>query len=326
MAVLNEFHGIDKSIFLNLMDMGDLFKMTFTTAPSEVIRIEKLKMKKFIDYHSDLNCVGLQIARDGTLLIIETHENEEEILRPLAKRDWTIRMIRKNGIDSVVLKDVTIIPSMVDIFTDGTLLIVQSRCPYRNGNPVKNAKIYNVNSELLDEFTLGDGINHIQIDENDTIWVGYFDEGVYGNYGWHEPIGSDGVIAFSKKGEKLWRARDYHIDDCYALNVVSSKEVYFYYYADFKLVKLTDMKEEICYQVEGDDTLEQFVFDEAGLIGEIDLYTMMRFQIEGQSVVPKEELQLTDEQGNPLPNPGLRLFRGNLIYAFGEDGIYMKEL
>ena len=34
------------------------------------------------------------------------------------------------------------------------------------------------------------------------VWVGYFDEGIYGNYGWgraesEEPVGAYGIVRFS---------------------------------------------------------------------------------------------------------------------------------
>lgn len=289
-----------------------------------MIKIENLILHKFINYNSHLNLVSFQIARDGTLLLIETNADEEDFLQPRSKRDWIIRLINEKGIQTVELKDVTIIPNLIDIFTDGSLLIAQSWCPKRGDYIVKNAKRYNLKNELLDEFTLGNGINFLQIDDTDTIWVGYSDEGVFGNRGWDKPMGRDGLIAYSKNGKKLWGAKHYAIADCYALNVINSKEVYFYYYADYKLVKLTDMKESACFQVEGEDTLEQFAFDEKGLIGEIDLFTMMRFQIQGNSIIPKEELQLTDEKGNPLT--GTRLLRGNRIYVIEEEGIFLRKL
>lgn len=80
----------------------------------------------------------------------------------------------------------------MDLFSDGTLLIVQGRC-LKDGNYFeRNARRYNRDGQLIDAFTLGDGINHVQIDDNDTIWLGYFDECVFGNFGWEQPMGNDG--------------------------------------------------------------------------------------------------------------------------------------
>lgn len=73
------------------------------------------------------------------------------------------------------------------------------------------------------EFLLGDGISHVQSDANGNIWTGYFDEGVFGNYGWATPAGAAGLSCFTKSGEKIWGyeapAGFDQIDDCDALNV-----------------------------------------------------------------------------------------------------------
>ncbi|MDQ0229206.1 hypothetical protein J2S19_000456 [Metabacillus malikii] len=110
--------------------------------------------------------------------------------------------------------------------------------------------------------------------------------------------------------------------DCYALNVVSSKEVYFYYYDDSFLVQLNEMNEAIRYRIEG-DTISQFIFDKTGLIGQIDMYTIKRFRIRNRTIIPKEKIQLTDENGKPIKGP--IFMRGSFIYAYGKDGIYKRD-
>lgn len=41
-----------------------------------------------------------------------------------------------------------------------------------------------------------------------TIWAGYFDEGVVGNFGWGGPgptrLGADGIGAWSSELKKVW--------------------------------------------------------------------------------------------------------------------------
>src|SRR5262249_4405358 len=84
------------------------------------------------------------------------------------------------------------------------------------------------------------------IDARDRIWVGYYDEGVYGNFGWGNaqgsaPIGAAGLLCFDRSGKKIWEydaPEDVGtIDDCYALNV-SSSGVWAYHYSDFPLVRV----------------------------------------------------------------------------------------
>ena len=53
---------------------------------------------------------------------------------------------------------------------------------------------------VVAEGTLGDGINHLLTTPSGAIWVGYFDEGVFGSFGWGgpgpPPIGQPGIVQF----------------------------------------------------------------------------------------------------------------------------------
>ena len=130
----------------------------------------------------------------------------------------------------------------IEMLPDGEILVVASRC-FRNpdGSHEMNAKVYGTDGKQNREFLLGDGINHIQTDAEGRIWVGYFDEGIFGNFGWQYaggPFGAAGLSCFAKSGQKMW---DYeppegfdHISDCYALNV-SSSGVWSHYYQDFPI-------------------------------------------------------------------------------------------
>jgi hypothetical protein len=130
----------------------------------------------------------------------------------------------------------------VEVLPGDEILVVAPRC-YRNpdGSHEMNGKVYNLDGRQSREFLLGDGINHVQTDAEGRIWVGYFDEGIFGNFGWQSaggPFGAAGLSCFTKSGEKIW---DYvppegfdHIADCYALNVCSGG-VWSYYYTDFPI-------------------------------------------------------------------------------------------
>ncbi len=52
-----------------------------------------------------------------------------------------------------------------------------------------------------------------------TIITSYFDEGVFGNYGWDEPLGACGLIAWTSEGTPLWKNENYSIYDCYAISL-----------------------------------------------------------------------------------------------------------
>lgn len=113
---------------------------------------------------------------------------------------------------------------------DGRVLVVGSRCAWRPEGPDRNAIVYDFAGEVVAEQTFGDGIDHVQATRGGRIWVGYFDEGVLGSYGWGEdgsvpPIGRSGLVRFSADLTEEWRYPESaraawgHISDCYALNV-----------------------------------------------------------------------------------------------------------
>lgn len=292
----------------------------------EVKEIERLILQKCMDYSSDLNFVAGQITRDGTLLLIESDVQDLDYFeRPVPKNNWIIKIIKAGSIKTVELRNVPLIPTEVDMFSDGTLLLVQSRC-LKDGKYIeRNARRYNPNGQLIEAFSLGDGINDMQIDETDTIWVSYFDEGIFGNFGWDQPMGSAGVVAYTNSGQRLWGASDYGIIDCYALNVLSSEEIYFFYYDDFYLVQLSNRKESKRFRVNGrHHTLQQFMFNGEDLIGQIDISTIVSFQRKLRSFTSKEKLQLTDEKGKRIIGPVF--MRGSFLYAYGKDGIYSINL
>lgn len=129
----------------------------------------------------------------------------------------------------------------------GKVLLVSSRCcRFADGSVENNARVYDESGQLVGEFCLGDGIEDVQASGDGAIWVSYFDEGVFGNFGWGamgvgEPIGSAGLACFDTTGVAQWTYRPPPnigtIDDCYALNVAEDA-TWAYYYSDFPLVRI----------------------------------------------------------------------------------------
>ncbi len=107
----------------------------------------------------------------------------------------------------------------------------------------RNGRIYSLDGRFLREILLGDGIQSVQTTPQGVIWTSYFDEGIFGNYSWGNPVGDAGLVAWDEFGEKRYEfaPRDglNAICDCYALNVESENDTWFYYYTDdFPLVHL----------------------------------------------------------------------------------------
>jgi hypothetical protein len=129
---------------------------------------------------------------------------------------------------------------ILDQFTDGRWLIVGSRT---NNKP--NARIFALDGTLLARFMLGDGIEHIAIDRADNIWVGWFDEGIFGNTGWQVlgeewPPSSRGIGCFDANGEILPLPdlpEAGMIADCYAL-MAGKNDAWACTYTDFPILHL----------------------------------------------------------------------------------------
>lgn len=132
---------------------------------------------------------------------------------------------------------------------DNDYLLLGARAYNYKPEPQKNATIISANGTVLNEMCLGDGIEDCFVTSSNHIITSYFDEGIFGNYGWDEPIGVSGLIVWDKEGNSIWKADKYSICDCYAMNLDNKENLWFYYYTDFNLVK-TDFKSDVVYPIE----------------------------------------------------------------------------
>jgi hypothetical protein len=133
----------------------------------------------------------------------------------------------------------------------GRFLVAGARCRWRPDGPDRNGVLYDADGHVVSEHVLGDGIGHVLATRDGQVWVGYFDEGIYGNYGWgradtDEPVGAYGIVRFSPGLEPAWHYPRYTevgpwdaVSDCYALNV-DDECVWACYYSDFPVVRIRD--------------------------------------------------------------------------------------
>jgi hypothetical protein len=182
---------------------------------------------------------------------------------------------------------------------------------------------------------LGDGIEDVLTTPSGDAWVGYFDEGVYGNYGWGGPgpgpLGSCGLARFGPGGDQDWRFSPDDtapIDDCYALNV-TGETVWACYYSDFPLVKVEDgevtaWRNDLAHGAKSLIVDERRVGMAAGyrpvrdrlVIGELgdgDLRDAGRYQL----VLP---------DGRPLPDDVRMVGRGPDLHVFHNTDWYLLSL
>ena len=195
-------------------------------------------------------------AWNGDIYVIvdrNSHEPPADSSRPYfppAVHDspvmYEILRVSPTGVRSALVTDSTVFHHAQPL-PEGFLL-VGARCWWTPDGPDKNAVVCDHVGRVLRRFTLGDGIQDVRTTADGTIWVSYFDEGVFGNYGWGgpgpEPIGASGLVAFDPSGRELFHydpsaAGTGMISDLYALNV-ADREVWAYFYTEFPLVRIRD--------------------------------------------------------------------------------------
>ena len=191
---------------------------------------------------------------------------------------------------------------------DGSFLLLGARCMYsEESGPEKNAVFTDKEGNVLRELTFGDGINDCIVRNDGIIITSYFDEGVFGNYGWQEPIGSCGLCAWTMDGRIIWRSeRD--IADCYAINIDESGNLWYYYYTDFLLVR-TDFRTEMEYDpmIKGADSFA--VVENGGALimsggyDNPDSFCVSR--ISGGQIEDKEPLVFVGEDGISVPTKSI---------------------
>ena len=149
------------------------------------------------------------------------------------------------------IADLALAHITVQPMPDGRFLVAGARCRWRRDGPDRNAVLYDADGQVVSEHVLGDGIGHVLATSTGQVWVGYFDEGIYGNYGWgradsEEPVGAYGIVRFSPELEPAWHYPKYTevgpwdaVSDCYALNVGDTCS-WACYYSDFPVARIRD--------------------------------------------------------------------------------------
>lgn len=212
------------------------------------------------------------------------------------------------------------------------LLLVGARSRYYGHDRYdRNAAVFDRGGAEQRRFLVGDGIQNVQTTAGGLIWTSFFDEGVFGNYGWDRPVGESGLIAWDRDGIRVFTNSEADIADCYALNVVSDEEVWFYYYTDFKLCRLSGpaAQPKVSFfdpRLSGSSVLAtdgyRFLMDQG--YDKHERYSLLHLDPRGR-LVPDGELLLTDENGEPL-GTHLRDARGDTLLFMKGTQLYCTIL
>ncbi|MFF2851149.1 hypothetical protein ACFVT5_33180 [Streptomyces sp. NPDC058001] len=123
-----------------------------------------------------------------------------------------------------------------DALADGGFIVAATRS-HRDEEPPQ-AQVFDALGRPSWTFRLGDAIEHLLADEDGTLWVGYFDEGIFG-----DDLSAPGLRQWSGTGDPLWEFKRgpgvEDIADCYALNV-GAHSVWVCPYQRFPLIEVRD--------------------------------------------------------------------------------------
>ena len=229
---------------------------------SKILKTKKLPLFSILDLNElrrENHLEGTEVTdfsvasnQNVYLLMEQSSGKQEDWFRPPSL--YTVVEIKMDWMQQRVLKT-TLFPLGLLKFQFHYLrpvgehfLLLGARCAYREDGPDKNAWIVSRDGAVLSRFCLGDGIQDCVVKKDGTIITSYFDEGVFGNYGWDEPLGACGLIAWTSEGTPLWKNEKYSIYDCYAISLDEEENLWFYYYDEFRLVR-TNFKEDLVFEL-----------------------------------------------------------------------------
>lgn len=214
------------------------------------------------------------------------------------------------------------------------ILLVCGRCRYKSETEFdKNARVYSVDGKLKHDFVVGDGVQDVRVSSTGEIWISYFDEGIFGNYGWQQPIGFPGLISWDNHGNKTWEFQPVeglnYMADCYAMNIDLKGNIWFCYYTEFPIVKL-DKEKNIRFwhnEVAGSDSIN--VLGDRILMGEgYDNDGFRLFTIQGRKLKLLQKIKFESDLGENLGRRHCVSSDGPLIGFYHENRfswIHMNE-
>ncbi|BCJ46980.1 hypothetical protein GCM10010168_35000 [Actinoplanes ianthinogenes] len=219
---------------------------------------------------------------------------------------------------------------------DGRILVVAARCRWRPDGPDHNAIVYDPTGAPVSRHVFGDGIEHVYTTPSGGAWAGYFDEGVYGNYGWAgpgpSPVGDCGLIRFGPDGALDWRFDELDdlpfIDDCYALNV-TGETAWACYYSGFPLVRVQDGRATVWRNDLAHGARALLVGDgrvalAGGYRGDRDRLVVAEL---GDGVLHETgRYRLTLPGGDPLPDGARLVGRGPDLHVFAGPDWYRLRI
>ncbi|MEU5952680.1 hypothetical protein [Streptomyces sp. NPDC047525] len=121
----------------------------------------------------------------------------------------------------------------IDALPDGGFVVADGR----SRRSEQHVQVFDALGRESWSFRVGDAIEDLLADQAGRLWVGHFDEGVFGD----DELSHPGLRCWSAEGDPLWTYEAEEgaseIYDCYALNV-TDEAVWVCAYSDFTLLEV----------------------------------------------------------------------------------------
>lgn len=212
---------------------------------------------------------------------------------------------------------------------DGHFLLVCARSRYHDAQNIEqNARVYDENGLFIRSFCLGDGIEHVYVTKTQEIWTGYFDEGVYGNYGWEVPIGRRGLVGWDAWGAKLdslEEDKEYFIHECMALNGEIAGGIGFFFSLDLKFG--VRKERHTTYYSSEETSYRAFAMNGDRIVAHRGngKRTLFELQREGNEYKTVRNIELMKPNGKPMKPQLVNNRENKLLFLDGEE-LFMYEV
>jgi len=125
---------------------------------------------------------------------------------------------------------------LVDQLPNGNWVVVGARADAQD----RNGFIFCPDGSLKADFHAGDAVMNMSVSDDASLWLGYFDEGVFGD----DPLSQHGLVRVDAQGRPTWRypnedIQSGFIGDCYALTTCG-KEAWACPYMDFPILQIAE--------------------------------------------------------------------------------------
>jgi hypothetical protein len=202
---------------------------------------------------------------------------------------------------------------------DGQILVAAAR----GGGAV----VFDADGEPVRRGNVRDGIEHLLTTPAGRIWIGYFDEGVYGG----DSVAHHGIVRFTTDLEPDWvypfDTSFGPVDDCYSLNV-EAETAWSCYYGDFPIVRISDGTVTGWSNTTAGAAALITGTDACALIGGYrdDRDRVVIGHLTEGRYAPTAERRLAMPDGRPLTGQVRMLGRGPQLHVFDETTWYRLDL